>query len=169
MSSSTLVDLHIYRIAKFFVEKYGVDLAPIMAEKRADVALQFGQTEGQRVWTAVLRAVQELLRTEPRTFSKFPGPFIPRRPKLSQKPPAATTKSMAVSTAIAMADDPMKRIPKDIEFVSFENDDEIEYWTMKFGVSRENVARAVARVGRCAEVVEEYLKRTGPYPRDDKG
>jgi hypothetical protein len=169
MRSGVVVDLHIYRVAKFFVEKYGADLAPMMAVKRADAMLEYGDAEGQRTWTAVLRAVQELLRTEPRTVSKFPGPFIPRRPKLNQTPPAATTKSMAVSTAIAMADDPMKRIPKDIEFVSFENDDEIEYWTMKFGVSRENVARAVARVGRCAEVVEEHLKRTGPYPRDDKG
>jgi hypothetical protein len=59
-----VVDLDIYRAAKIFVKKYGADLAPFMARKRADAMLEFGDTEGQRVWTAVLRAVQELIRTE---------------------------------------------------------------------------------------------------------
>jgi hypothetical protein len=169
MRSGTVVELHVYRAAKFFVEKYGADLAPFMARKRADAMLELGHVEGQRTWTAVLRAVQELLRTEPRTVSKLPGPFITAATQTQPKRPAATAKSMAVSTVIAMADDPMKRIPKDIEFVTFENDDEIEYWIMKFGVGWEHLAGAVARVGRCAEVVEEYLKVTGPYPRDDEG
>jgi hypothetical protein len=57
-----VVDLDIYRAAKIFVKKYGADLAPFMARKRADAMLEFGGTEGQRVWTAVLRAVQELTR-----------------------------------------------------------------------------------------------------------
>ena len=61
-----VVELHIYRAAKIFVNKYGADLAPFMARKRADAMLEFGDAEGQRVWTAVLRAVQELIRTERR-------------------------------------------------------------------------------------------------------
>ena len=59
-----VVELHIYRAAKIFVNKYGADLAPFMARKRADAMREFGDTEGQRVWTAVLHAVQQLLRTE---------------------------------------------------------------------------------------------------------
>jgi hypothetical protein len=61
-----VVELHIYRAAKIFVNKYGADLAPFMARKRADAMREFGDAEGQRVWTAVLRAVQELIRTERR-------------------------------------------------------------------------------------------------------
>jgi hypothetical protein len=64
MRSGTVVDLHIYRVAKFFLEKYGVDLAPLMARKRADAMLEFGHVEGERTWTAVFRAVQALTRTE---------------------------------------------------------------------------------------------------------
>jgi hypothetical protein len=57
-------ELHVYRAAKNFVQKYGADLAPFMAAKRADAMLEFGGAEGQRVWKAVLRALQELIRTE---------------------------------------------------------------------------------------------------------
>jgi hypothetical protein len=35
-----------------------------MATKRTDAMLEFGGAEGQRMWTAVLRAVLELTRTE---------------------------------------------------------------------------------------------------------
>jgi hypothetical protein len=37
-----------------------------MARKRADAMLEFGNTEGQQAWTAVLHAVQELNRRERR-------------------------------------------------------------------------------------------------------
>jgi hypothetical protein len=49
------------------------------------------------------------------------------------------------------------------------DDDEIDYWTRKFGVSRKYLARAVARVGGSAEAVETYLKAMSPYPRDEEG
>ena len=58
-----VIDLAIYRAAKNFVAEYGADLAPSMARARANAMLEFGDAEGQRVWTAVLRAVQELVRT----------------------------------------------------------------------------------------------------------
>jgi hypothetical protein len=58
-----VVDLHVYRAARIFVKKHGADLAPIMAAKRLDAMLEYGDAEGQRMWTAVLRAVQELTRT----------------------------------------------------------------------------------------------------------
>jgi uncharacterized protein DUF3606 len=49
--------------------------------------------------------------------------------------------------------------PTDAKFISFDGDDEIEYWTEKFGVTRAHLARAVGRVGRSAEAVGRYLKR----------
>jgi hypothetical protein len=87
----------------------------------------------------------------------------------------AGTKSRGVllsdgtTRKIAMADDKTKRAPQDSEFLSLEDDEDIEYWTMKFGVSRERLARAVARAGRSAEAVEKYLKATWPYPGVDDG
>ena len=68
-----------------------------------------------------------------------------------------------------MAEDKTKRALRDSEFLSLEDHDEIEYWKMKFGVSRERLARAVARVGPSAAAVEKYLKAMSPYPRDDEG
>jgi hypothetical protein len=35
-----------------------------MAAKRADALLELGDVDGQRIWKAVLRAVEELTRTE---------------------------------------------------------------------------------------------------------
>jgi hypothetical protein len=61
---------------------------------------------------------------------------------------------------VAMADDKTKRAPKDAKFINSQEDDEIDYWTQKFGVSRDHLARALARVGRSAEAVEKYLKCT---------
>jgi hypothetical protein len=60
---TSVVELHVYRAAKIFIKKHGPDLAPIMAGKRADAMIEFGDTEGQQMWIAVLRAVQELTRT----------------------------------------------------------------------------------------------------------
>jgi hypothetical protein len=60
---TSVVELHVYRAAKIFIKKHGPDLAPIMAGKRADAMIEFGDAEGQRMWTAVARAVQELTRT----------------------------------------------------------------------------------------------------------
>ena len=68
-----------------------------------------------------------------------------------------------------MADDKTKRAPRDSEFLSLEDDEEIEYWTIKFGVTRAHLARAVGRVGRSAEAVEKYLKATSAHPGVDEG
>ena len=56
----------------------------------------------------------------------------------------------------------------DRNVISFESDDEIDYWATKFGVSRKDLARAAARVGRSAEAVETYLKAISPYPRTEE-
>ena len=76
---------------------------------------------------------------------------------------------MASEHGVAMADDQTKRALRDSEFLSLEDDEEIEYWTMKFGVSRERLARAVARVGPSAAAVQKYLKVMSAYPGVDAG
>ena len=45
------------------------------------------------------------------------------------------------------------------QFISLEGDDEIEYWTGRFGVTRERLEKAIERVGPAAEAVARYLKR----------
>jgi len=67
-----------------------------------------------------------------------------------------------------MADEKTKPVADDPNVISFESDDEIDYWTEKFGVSRKHLATAVARVGRSAEAVEKYLNAMSPYPRADE-
>ena len=53
--------LDIYRTANILVKEYGPEQAPLMAARRADALLDLGDGDGQRVWKAVLRAVQELV------------------------------------------------------------------------------------------------------------
>ena len=57
-------DLDIYRAANILVKEYGAEQAPLMAAKRVDAMLALGDVNGQRTWKAVLRAVQEIIRTE---------------------------------------------------------------------------------------------------------
>ena len=61
---STTAELDIYRAANILVKEYGAEQAPLMAAKRADALLDLGDIDGQRVWKAVLRAVQELIRRD---------------------------------------------------------------------------------------------------------
>jgi hypothetical protein len=56
-------DLDVYRAANILVKEYGAEQAPLLAARRADVLLERGDVDGQRVWKAVLRAVEELIRT----------------------------------------------------------------------------------------------------------
>jgi hypothetical protein len=55
-------DLDIHRAASVLVKEYGPAQAPVMAIACADVLLDLGSIDGQLVWNAVLRAVQELTR-----------------------------------------------------------------------------------------------------------
>ena len=57
-------DLDIYRSAQVLVKQHGAD-APIHAAMRADALLEAGDLEGCAVFKRVLRAVEELQRTEP--------------------------------------------------------------------------------------------------------
>ncbi len=58
-------DLDIYRSANLLVKRHGED-APIEAAMRADAMLDKGDLDGFLVWKRVLKAVEELLREEPR-------------------------------------------------------------------------------------------------------
>ncbi len=55
------IDLDIYRTAAVLVREYGPEQAPLMAAKRADALRDLGDVDGQRVWKAIVRAVQELV------------------------------------------------------------------------------------------------------------
>jgi hypothetical protein len=57
-----------------------------------------------------------------------------------------------------MADDKTLRGPQDAARVSLSEDYEVQYWTKKFGVSREELASAVKAVGNSADAVEGHLK-----------
>ena len=58
-----------------------------------------------------------------------------------------------------MADDKTKRAPQDANLISLEEDYEVEYWTRKYGVTRQRLTEAVKSVGHSAEKVGEHLKR----------
>jgi hypothetical protein len=56
-------EIDIYRTANLLVKEYG-QKAPLMAASRVDALLALGDVDGQSVWKAVLRAVQELIRLD---------------------------------------------------------------------------------------------------------
>ncbi len=58
-------DLNIYRTANVLVKHYGEDAA-LEAAQRADIMLEKGAIDGQRVWKRVLAAVKEIQREVPR-------------------------------------------------------------------------------------------------------
>ena len=59
-------DLDIYRSANLLVKQHGED-APIEAAMRADAMLEAGGLDGLAVWKRILRAIEELQRTGPKS------------------------------------------------------------------------------------------------------
>ncbi len=57
-------DLDIYRTANVLIREHGED-ADLEAAMRADVMLEKGCLDGQRVWKRVLAAVKKIQREEP--------------------------------------------------------------------------------------------------------
>lgn len=66
---------------------------------------------------------------------------------------------MAPQKEIEMADDKTARGPQDASRIAMGEDYEVQYWTKKFGVSREELQAAVDAVGSSADAVEQRLKR----------
>ncbi len=59
-------DLDIFRSARALVKRHGPD-APIHAAMRADAMLEAGDLDGCAVWKRILRAVEELQGTAPKS------------------------------------------------------------------------------------------------------
>lgn len=57
-----------------------------------------------------------------------------------------------------MADDTSNRGTPDRDRITLEQDHEVAYWSEKFGVSREQLRRAVEKVGPAAKNVERELR-----------
>ena len=57
-----------------------------------------------------------------------------------------------------MADDLKNRGPADASKINVHESWEVEYWTHKFGVTREKLEEAVRAVGTSARAVEEHFK-----------
>lgn len=58
-----------------------------------------------------------------------------------------------------MPDDKSERGPQDRARIALDQDYEVDYWTRRFGVTREDLQRAVDAVGHGADAVERYLAR----------
>ena len=56
-----------------------------------------------------------------------------------------------------MADDRLNRGPQDRARINTSEDYEVQYWTTKFGVSREALVDAVDAVGFGSQAVADYL------------
>jgi hypothetical protein len=59
-------DLDIYRSANLLVKRHGED-APVHAAMRADAMLEAGDLDGLATWKRILRAVEELQGTAPKS------------------------------------------------------------------------------------------------------
>ncbi len=60
-----------------------------------------------------------------------------------------------------MADSKDNRGPQDRSRINVNEDYELQYWSEKYGVSKEELRQAVEKVGVSASDVEEYLRSNG--------
>ncbi|MDG9882333.1 DUF3606 domain-containing protein [Pseudomonas putida CSV86] len=58
-----------------------------------------------------------------------------------------------------MADDLNNRGPQDRSRINLSEEWEVQYWTKKFGVTKEKLTEAVKAVGASAEAVQKHLGR----------
>ena len=59
-----------------------------------------------------------------------------------------------------MADDPSKRGSPDRQRINVHEDHELQYWSERFGVSRDELRSAVQHVGPMVHNVERHLGKT---------
>ena len=57
-------NLDVYRAADALIKQYGDD-APLEAAMRTDKMLAKGDMEGKAVWVRILKAIDEILKSEP--------------------------------------------------------------------------------------------------------
>lgn len=60
-----------------------------------------------------------------------------------------------------MSEDKSKRGPVDWGRIEMHEQCEVDFWTRKFGVTRDKLQQAVTAVGASASQVESWLKRNG--------
>lgn len=58
-----------------------------------------------------------------------------------------------------MSDDKDQRGPQDASRISLSEAYEVDYWTKALGVSRDELATAVVKVGNSAEAVRAFFQR----------
>ena len=58
-----------------------------------------------------------------------------------------------------MSDDKQQRAPQDASRINMNEDYEVQYWTKKFGVSRNELQRAVDRADVSANAVAQALEK----------
>ncbi len=63
MAVATAADIDIYRSANVLIRKHGEDAA-IEAAMRTDAMLDKGNLDGYAVWNRIVRAVEEIQRSE---------------------------------------------------------------------------------------------------------
>jgi hypothetical protein len=62
---------------------------------------------------------------------------------------------------VCMADNPNLRTGQDRKRVNVHQEHEVRWWTQKWGVSREELEKAVQAVGTSVSKVEEFLRQQG--------
>jgi hypothetical protein len=68
-------------------------------------------------------------------------------PAFRREPGAARFRFLNNREGNAMSDQKTKCAPRDASLVNLENDDDVDYWIEKFGVTRDHLVFAVHRVG----------------------
>jgi hypothetical protein len=58
-----------------------------------------------------------------------------------------------------MSDDKANTGPADASRIAMGEDDEVQYWTKRFGVTADTLQRAVDAAGNSAAAVEAHLQR----------
>jgi hypothetical protein len=61
-----VTDLDIWRAAAILMQRHGADDAALVAAQRADELQASGDKDGREIWKAILEAVLELRRGEPK-------------------------------------------------------------------------------------------------------
>jgi len=59
-----------------------------------------------------------------------------------------------------MADDKTKKGPADSSKVNVNEDYEVAYWTETFSCTKQELEKAVAKVGVSSKAVKEYLRKS---------
>lgn len=58
-----------------------------------------------------------------------------------------------------MSDDKTRTAPQDAKRISLSENYEVQYWTDRFGVSRDELEKAVEAVGHSVTAVADHLER----------